>query len=224
MLRVKLVLLSLSAVVALSAASVSPAFAAVYRERGGAELAAGTDFEGVVGRATVATRLANTPINIECVFNTFHDEVEAGGKSKGKWEFQICLLFERGMGDNHFVNCHVTISNNAGKTNVGFKDALIEEPLLAEVENEFKPNPETSKFMVIEIANCAAGEAGFEGTTEVTGFVVASFAEGYRALTEHELKFTSEGNALKAGTKVVDFEVEVSRLKTTNNREWYVGT
>lgn len=219
MSRMKWIMLSLVAVLGVSAVASVTASAATknrfFVEK--VELAGSDKIEGTVETAQLNSIVANLKMMIVCTENKLvanTGEIEALGASKGEIEYNKCKVYEIKEG----VLTLLTVCTVKEPIKFSFKDQLIEGPG-GLVEDEFKPSSGTV-FVKIEITGSLCA---FKGTLEPKGTYVASLGdEGERQLVEHELVFTSTGSKITLGTEKGAFTNRVSKVKVVGSKPWYV--
>jgi hypothetical protein len=216
MSHIRLIMLSLVAVLVASAVASSPALAKVnnrYYEQPMTELGL-EKIEASVGNAVLLGTVGggNTKIQIECVENfTTGVEIEKEGKSKGAVEYKKCevTLLEKGTHTN--LGCKVE-----EPIKFAYVGQLIEGPGGA-VEDEYK-GTEEKLFFKFTLKGCVL----FEGKFEVKGPYVASLPEGAQDQTEHKIVTTSTGSKLRFSNNPLSITNTTTKVKRTTKKRWYV--
>ncbi len=225
MSRIKLILLSMLALVAISALASASASATVplfltclnvgsgkgqwedaacskAKTGGGWETSAVTtalEISGTGGVAKLKSELLGAEILITCTKNTIVSAVsdlEAEGKSKGEVTFEECKV---GNSKETFVNCEVP--------NIKFKftDQLI--LVGTEVKDEFKGvEKEGTQFVEISIKNKEEKACTQKGKFPVTGTQIALLPEPTVFKHLHLLDFSTADSSLTFNTKPATFE------------------
>ncbi len=224
MTRIKLIMLSMVAVLGLSAVASATASAAVetrYFVEGDTELAASESIAGTVGTAELVTTLAKDKIAIICTKNTLSNAtVETLGKSGGEIKYEECgTLKQIKKGELENTKCNVKIP--AFK----FKDLLVAGPG-GTVEDEFTPAAGTT-FVEIEVAGGTGCNSIFEGTYKTEGSYVASLPKSEDGLVGHEIVFTSTGSKVKFHSEQASYTNTVTNLLLSGSKKgktWWAGT
>lgn len=226
MTRIRLILLSMVAVLGLSAVVSATASAAVetrYFTEAGTELAASESIAGTVGTAELVTTIAGDKVAIVCAKNTLTNAVvETVGKSKGEIKYEECgeLKQTKGGALTTVANCKITIPT------FKFLDLLIAGPG-GTVEDEFKPETGTT-FVEIEI-NGTGCNAVFKGKFKAEGTYDASIPKSEDGEVGHLLDFTSTGSKTTFGPakELATYTNSVSNLLLTGTKKgqkWWAGT
>jgi hypothetical protein len=224
MTRIRLILLSMVAMLALSAAASATASAAVetrYFVEGDTELAASESIAGTVGTAELVSTLANDKIAIVCTKNTLSNAtVETVGKSKGEIKYEECGELKQIKGGTltTVTNCKVTIPP------FKFIDLLVAGPG-GTVEDEFKPETGTT-FVEIEIGGTGCN-AIFKGKFLASGSYVASLPKGELGEVGHLIDFTSTGSKVTFNKELASYTNSVSNVLfsgTKKGKTWWAGT
>jgi hypothetical protein len=214
MSRMKVVLLSLVTMLAVSGLASSSALAKTenkYFEAGGTAISAETAITGTVGIADLASELAGAKILIECTENTFKGTVGKEGTSKGSIKYGGCKLFEINKGKKESeTTCTVSIPE------FKFVDQLIEGTKGGVVEDEFKPET-PPVFVEITIGVCT-----LKGTFKTEGTYTAQTSqEGEVAKKEGELRFDSTGSNVTFNKSKAAYFDTLKKLEL-GGKEWYV--
>ncbi len=226
MTRIKLILLSMLAVLGLTAVISATASASVVETRffteAGTELAASETITGAVGTAELVTTIAGDKVAIVCTKNSLvSGSVETVGKSKGEIKYEECGELKQTKGGTltTVANCKITVP--AFK----FIDLLVAGPG-GTVEDEFKPETPPT-FVEIEI-NGTGCNAVFKGKFKAEGTYVASIPKGEDGEATHLLDFTSTGSkttfgpAKEPASYINSVTIELSGTK--KGQKWWAGT
>ncbi len=192
MSRVKIVLLSLLAAFAVSAAASATASAGtthIYKIEG-TSLASSEGIEGDSLTGGLETKVAKTPIILVCQEDVFKGEISKEGKSSVKIEFKNCYLVEK---------------TKEGKKNF-LTACTVHEAVIAEATDEltehsidlFKGIGEKEKFSEIKLEgeSCA-----IKGSFEVKGSQACAIPESEFEKVVHVLICTPAGSKLTFGEK-----------------------
>ncbi len=203
MTRIKLILLSMVAVLGISAMASASASALETRYMVGANEVKGTEkieAEGTVGPAQLTSVILGEKIVIECTNNKLTGAtLEAEGKSKGEILFNKCAVSVI-TGGKREAQPKCVIKEITFK----FTDLLIDGPG-GVIEDEFKPST-GENFVTIVIENVSEKEVcTLKGSYETTGSYDAAAPEGELSATEHELLFTSTGSKVKLHKEPASF-------------------
>jgi hypothetical protein len=223
MSRLKLVLLSLGAALAMSAvasSSASAVLANLYFEQPSKALGTET-IVGTVGKAQLQAESGNTKVLLECTTNKLEEgKIEFPGKSSGKITYEGCKVFIISKGVKTFLSvCKVK------PIIFKFLDKLITQTKAGVVADEFKPTeaPELFVTIFIEGVECPlAGVGGVAKEYKVKGTYVASLDDqAEEDQTEHELIFTEAGSSLTFEGSPASY-TNIVKIKRENGKEWYV--
>ena len=223
MTRIKLILLSMVAVLGLSAVASATASAAVetrYFVEGDTELAASESVAGTVGTAELVTTLAKDKVAIICTKNTLSNAtVETVGKSKGEIKYEGCgELKQIKAGKLETTGCTVTIPP------FKFIDLLIASPG-GTVEDEFKPESGTV-FVEIELGGESCNSV-FKGKFKTEGAYDAALPKGEVAEVGHEIVYTSTGSKVTFHGEPASYTNTVTNLLLSGTKKgdkWWAGT
>ncbi len=219
MTRIKLIMLSMVAVLGVSAVASTSAFALETRWTvEGTTVTTETPVEGVVGTAQLNSIILGQKIIIECTENTLSNAaIEKEGKSKGEIKFKKCTVVTVAGGVRGALpKCVV-------KEPIEFKflDLLVAGPG-GVLEDEFKPST-GEEFVTIHIENKGEEICTLRGVYEATGTYDASGgAEVEVSKTEHELVYTSTGSKVKLKKELAAFTNKTT-LKLVSGKPFYAG-
>ncbi len=225
MSRIKLVLFSALAVVAVSALASASASAAVenkyFVEK--TAVAGATNIVGTVGEAQLQSTIAGVKMMIVCTENSLAGgQINAAGKSKGEIKFKKCKIFEIKNGvKTSLASCTV-------KEPIEFKfeDELLTSPG-GIVDDRFRPEGGGNVFVTIKIEGSLCA---LKGTYEVKGqgaggtepwYLADLGDEGEIEKALHELIFGSCGSHIVFGTEPASFTNRTS-LELESHKGWYV--
>ncbi len=217
MSRIKLALLGLVAMLLMSAAASSSAFATAETRFfvEGTEVTTATKVEGTSGASQLESVIAGTKIVIECKKDAFTGEIEAAGKTKGEITFEECKLFEIKAGKKtELPKC--TVPNIKFK----FNDQLVSGSG-ATAEDEFFPTSGTL-YVEFEITGgecLLKGKYKVETTAEKKGQRCA-LPSGEVEMEKHEIVCTSTGGSeLRFGKEKVSF-FSTDTVNLTTKKVW----
>jgi len=224
MTRIRLILLSMIAVLGISAAaSVASAAAAEpltrYSVEGIGEITESLAIEGNVGTAQLNGLVLGNKLMIECTENKLiSGSIKPTGKSEGEINFAKCTVFLiKSKKESQAGKCAVV-----EPIKFNFTDLLIVGPG-GLIEDEFKPTGAENNFVTIEIKKVGEEGCPIAGKYETKGSYVASLgAEGEVLKTEHELVFTSTGSKVKLGKEPASFTNRTT-IKLVDGKSWLVG-
>jgi hypothetical protein len=223
MTRIKLILLSMVAVLGISAvASVASAAAAEpltrYSVEGIGEIKEALEVTATVGTAQLSGFLLKAKIMIECTKNKeVGGLIEPEGKSKGEIVYEGCTLYSiHSIKESLSANCRVT-----EPIKFKFLDLLIVGKG-GLIEDEFKPAT-GENFVEITVGNAPEKTCLEKGTFPAKGTYTASLgAEGEVLKTLHELVFTSGGSKLTFNGEPASYTNRIS-LELKDAKSWLVG-
>jgi len=227
MSRVRIYVLSMLAVCAVSAVASSSASAALENHYcvNKVAIAAGEKLpvEGAVSLARLMSEVGTTKISIECMLNSVTGELEEAGKSKGEITYKQCKFYTIVKGVKEWQSTCVV----ATPITFPFKDQLVESANKLDEEDRFEPAVAGEPFVTIKITGCTT----FLGEYKVTGTYLAALftpeaanaAEGETENEQHEILFTPQGagTTLKFETKPAAYVNEVT-LRLASAKKWYV--
>jgi hypothetical protein len=186
MSRFRLVLLSMLAVLALSAVASTSASAHGFSTTG--------EFLGTSGQSLLVSPALG--IEIECQEDVAKGKLEAGGKTTGEATFRRCRVVTP-------AGCKVK-----EPISFSFTDLLVGTEGAEPVKDEFKPTEAEEVFVKITIEGCAA-----EGVYKVKGTQVSDLPAAGQSRAVHEIVSTPYGSKLKLGTSAAYFfSTETVRL------------
>jgi len=223
MTRIKLILLSMVAVLGISAvASVASAAAAEpltrYSVEGIGEITTALNLTASVGTAQLNGFILGSKIMIECTNNTLKNgQIEPEGKSKGEISFTGCTLFViKSTKESQAVKCEVKVPT------FSYTDLLVRGPG-GLIEDEFKPTGAENTFVTVEVLQVSGQNCLLKGNFKAKGSYVASLgAEGEVLKKLHELLFTSTGSKLTFGNEPASFTNHIS-VELEDLKSWLVG-
>lgn len=221
MSRIRLILLSLGAVFAVSAmaAASASALSDAYFEQPSKALAT-EPIEGRVGTAWLQGEIAKLKSIIECTTNKLEGgEIEAAGKSKGKIEYNGCKFYtiSEGKKTNQTANCPVK-----EPIKFSFLDQLFTQTKAGVVADEFKPSA-PPVFVEIGVGGSKCTLTVDKEKLKVEGTYAASLGgQAEEDQTEHEIVFNEAGSSVTLGGKPASYTNTVEKVKRTNGKEWYV--
>ena len=222
MTRIRLILLSMMAVLGVSVVAATSASAAEPLTRytvAGSEITGTKAVTGSVGTAQLNSVILTSKIMIECTKNELKNALIGPiGKSSGEIKFETCTLYtiEKGKKTSQATKCKVT-----EPITFKFIDLLIMGPG-GLIEDEFKPAV-GEEFVTIHLENNGAETCALKGAYETTGSYVASLgAEGEVSKTEHEVVYTSTGSKVKLHKEPTSFTNKTT-LKLVSGEEWLVN-
>jgi hypothetical protein len=216
MSRTKLLLLSLAAVLAVSAVASASALAAFPpRFYVAGQEVKGTEtfpYTGTINVARMNSLIGGLKMMIECTENKVAGTNVLGseGKASGEANFEKCVLYEMTKGgeeSNKSEKCRI-------REPIAFKFAsqLVFGPS-GLPEEEFKP-ASGEIFVEIGILSQPGKSCLFAVTLQVKGTYFASGgAEGEIERKEHELVYTSTGGRITLGKEPAAFTNKITGLK-----------
>jgi hypothetical protein len=215
MSRVKLVLSTLTAVLAVSAVvsaaamAQTPSYVIEGKEVTGTEK---YEFTGSVNVARMNTVIGGLKEEIECISNKLMGEniLEKEGKSKGAINLESCTLFEIKKSGELFNQSEKCTVKTPIELKYGAQLVIGPGGL---VENEFKPA--TGEVFVEIVIQSAPGKTCLlAASLQSKGSYDASTGpEAEVERREHESVFTSAGSKLKIGALQASFTNKVTGLK-----------
>ncbi len=233
MSRIRFILLSVMAVVVMSAIASATASAHRYVECLKAEAGKGTyeeskcekaktggewekleianvKFTGTGGISKLKSSLLKAEILITCNKAVYAGELETAGAGKGEVTLEECSI---GNGKEAFLNCEVP--------NINFKlRGILVESAKSEIEEEFKPASGTT-FVELVIKNKGEKSCAEKGTFPVQGTQICEFSSGKIFNVTHEIACKPAGSHLAFDGEVATFESDRS-IGTASNDAWAV--
>jgi hypothetical protein len=218
----KLVLLSMVAVLGFSAVATVSASAAEPTTRfsveGVGEIKEALELTASIGTMQWNVRLFKAKVMIECTSNKLlSDSIEPEGKSKAEVAFESCTFYSiHSIKESLAANCRISepIKFKVIDLLIAGKGGLIED--------EIKP---ASGETLVEIAISNAPEKTCleKGTFPLKGAYTASFgSEGEVLKKPHELVVTSTGSKLSFGGEPASFTYRTS-VELKDLKSWLVG-
>lgn len=233
MSRIRLVVLSLVAVLAVSAAASASALAAEtfggvqcqpypegkWKDPQCTEKGPPNEYEtmeitnsevkGEGETAILKSEISTTKIYIDCQKTTFAGRIEKGGKSKSEIKYEKCVLYEESTG-KPISTCTVpTITANVADEIVGGKGHF---------EDRFTPEKgEEFTKIKIEGASCT-----LKGTFEVKGSQRCELPDAEARQKKHAIRCKESGSSLKLGNKEAFYRGEVTAELVPPDDWWLV--
>lgn len=224
--RLRVILLSLLAVFAITAVASSSASAhefLVCQEAGTekytehlcsaksetgkwsfAAIAAGKSFEveGTSGVSKLEGTIGGQKVIIECSTDVTKVTLEPAGATKGTITFSGCKIFSVTKGKKTLLKCVVnSVAEAAEKIKLTFLDVLVTGKG-GGPEDEFKPAVAEKPFVEIETSGA---ECALVAKTAVTGTTICQLPEAEVGLVEHEIACSPSGSSLKLGATAAGF-------------------
>lgn len=201
MLRLKMLLVSLGAVLALGAVTATMATAAEFQVEGKA-VTSSTPIEGSSGISKLKTTIAGTEVVITCHKDKLSGNIETAGLSSGELSSEEC---EVGTSKEQFTSCEVPT--------IKFKfDDLLVVGSSNQIEDEFKP-ASGGVFAEIAIKNVSGKTCVEKGTYPVEGTQTCALPNGETSKVEHEIECKTTGSNLTFKGNLATYEgVEKTRL------------
>ena len=155
------------------------------------------NIEGTSGVSKLESVIAKETVTIECLKDVFTGTLEPGGKSKGEVKFTECKVFNKLH--EELVACKVK-----EPIEFQFTDQLV--GIAGRPEDEFKPTKAEETFVEITIEN-VTGKNCLEKVTnlKVKGTQTCELPNAGALLVTHEIVCTPSGGKLKLGTEEAKF-------------------
>jgi hypothetical protein len=203
MSRIRLILMSLAALLAVSAVASASAWAVSPETRyfvGGSEVKGEETFgvTGTSGTSKLEGEILSTKVVIVCLNDRTsgtENLIEKEGKSKGEITFENCSIEGQGT-------CVVPP--------IKFK---VKDKLLSGAEDLFEP-ASGKLFVEIRIEVCA-----LKGTYPVEGTQICNLPGGETEAVEHLIECTPTGSKLELGKKPAKF-TSTEHVRLTSNKKW----
>jgi hypothetical protein len=209
MSKTGLIVLSLLAAFAMSAASAEAATHAYFIE--GSEIAAKEKVEVQFTSSTseLESTIAGIKATIECEESGSIGNLEEKGKSSGTFKLSTCRPIDTSnKGVEEFPsNCTV-------KEPIEYK---FNDELIGAVEDEIKPEKELFGIITLEGEKCI-----LSGKYELKGTGTCELSDGEDLRIDHELACTATGDKLKLGTEPARFAGTFT-VKLASSKEWYTN-
>jgi hypothetical protein len=229
--RIRVLLVSMLAVFAVSAVASAAASAHTYEYFvSGSPVTTAVKATGTSGASKLEGEVAGVKIIIECKKDTFTGEIEKEGKSKGEITFSECSLFE----DTSHVKTALTKCTVANIT-FKFTDKLVRGQGLGPEtwgpEDEFNSTGAEEVFVEIKITGSECALKGTykakqhevsikQGTEEVKyKGQVCALPEAGVGKVEHEIVCTSSGSHLEFNGKPAYF-FSTDTVKLESGASW----
>jgi hypothetical protein len=204
--KIRLMLLGLVAVFAISAVAVTSASAHNFKTASEKPITKTFSVEGKSGASQLDSSIALEKIIIQCEKDTFTGSIETGGKNKGTIKFKECVL------------------ENSKK--VAIAGCKVTEPIEAKVNSELTETPVQELFtpeaggvfVTIEITGCE--KTALNGKYEVKGFQLCKLPSAGVESVEHVIWCIKAGSSLKLGNEKASFESTEKEVKLTTAEKW----
>jgi hypothetical protein len=172
------------------------------------------ELKGTGGVATLKGEIAKAEVIITCAKSKITGVVEAAGAAKGESVFEECGV---GNSKEKFVNCEVP------NIKTPFKSQLIEEG--GELRDEFKGTEAGGRFTTVKINNKGEKTCLEKGSFEVTGTTAATLPRNDIYLLGHLFDFIATIGNLHFGGSPATFvsSIFVFLLRTVGLSSYFVA-